>query len=65
MRIRLPQHLATAFEVRTPLKGDSLNKSVVQLVGFFGKEFELVFPPLNTPVLLYKHLRDLSLPGEC
>lgn len=64
MRLRLPQHLTTSFEIRAPLKGDSLNRSVLQLVRFFAKEFELVVPPINAPVLLYKHVRDLALPGR-
>lgn len=63
MREALPPHLTRSLEVRSVLSGRTFNKAVLQLVRFFHKEFDMVFPPITTPVLLYKHVRDLGLPG--
>ncbi|KAG0649094.1 RNA polymerase I-specific transcription initiation factor rrn7 [Hyphodiscus hymeniophilus] len=62
MRSKLPPHFHSALEIHAPLKGWSIYTAVVELMDFYRLHFEMVFPSLNTPLLLFKHMRDLGLP---
>ncbi|KAL3428383.1 hypothetical protein PVAG01_01892 [Phlyctema vagabunda] len=64
MRNRLPPHFHIALEIHSQLKGADLQGAVLELVEFYNLYLEMVFPPLNIPPLLYKHLRDLALPRK-
>lgn len=64
MRLRLPGHLQHALELRSQLRGSSIYKCILEMVGFYHSQFEMVFPPLNSPLLIYKHVRDLGLPSK-
>ena len=44
------------------LHADNLRKSVIHLCLLFDHSFELVLPPLNHPLFLFRYLRDLALP---
>ena len=48
---------------QSPLEHDHLCKTIHNLSLFYTHHFALVFPPLNVPLLLYKHIRSLSLPS--
>jgi RNA polymerase I-specific transcription initiation factor RRN7 len=63
MRVKLPGSYHGALEIRAPLKGSSLYRTVSELIRFYHAQFEMVFPPLNSPLLIYVHIRDLGLPG--
>jgi len=64
MRSRLPAHFHYALEIHAPLKGSAIYSSVTELVEFYHLHFEMVFPALNTPLLLIKHMKDLGLPSK-
>ncbi|PSS25675.1 hypothetical protein M430DRAFT_48107 [Amorphotheca resinae ATCC 22711] len=64
MLARLPAHYHAALQIRAPLKGTTLHSTVLDLVQFYHAQFEMVFPPLNSPLLIFKHVRDLGLPVE-
>jgi RNA polymerase I-specific transcription initiation factor RRN7 len=64
MRSKLPGYFYSALEIRTPLRGGALQDAVLELVEFYNLHFEMVFPPLNYPLLIFKHVRDLGLPGK-
>jgi RNA polymerase I-specific transcription initiation factor RRN7 len=64
MRSKLPGHFYSALEIRAPLKGGTLCGAALDLVEFYNLHFEMVFPPLNYPLLIFKHIRDLGLPGR-
>lgn len=59
----MPPAFHNSLELKAPLKGYTLHQTVGELIVFFGIHFEMVCPPLNTPLLLYKHIHDLGLPG--
>ncbi len=63
MRSKLPAHFYSALEIRAPLEGVALYVTALELVEFYNLYFEMVFPPLNSPLLIFKHIRDLGLPG--
>jgi len=65
MRAKLPAYYAQALEIHAPLNGDTFHKTILNQIDFFHTKFEMVFPPLNVPLLLFKHVRDLGLPGKC
>lgn len=64
MRSKLPPHFHSALEISAPVKEVALYGTVSELVEFFLLQFEMVFPPLNISLLLFKHVRDLALPGK-
>ncbi|KAJ5052078.1 uncharacterized protein L3040_001838 [Drepanopeziza brunnea f. sp. 'multigermtubi'] len=64
MRSKLPAHYHSALEIRAPLRGSALYDSVSELIDFYNSEFEMSFPSLNAPLLIFRYLRDLCLPVE-
>ena len=62
MRSRLPSHFLMALEIRA-LKRGAVQHAVLRLVEFYKVHYELIFPSLNAPLLIFKHVRDLGLPG--
>jgi len=64
MRRRLPAHFHAALEIHAPLKGSQIYSSVLELVEFYNIQINMVFPPLNAPLLIEKHLSELGLPSK-
>lgn len=64
MRVRLPPSFHIPFESRALVKGSSIYNAVLDNVEFYHIQFEMVFPPLNAPLLIFKHVRDLGLPSK-
>jgi RNA polymerase I-specific transcription initiation factor RRN7 len=64
MRSKLPPHFHSALETSAPMKEVALHGTVLELVEFFFLQFEMIFPPLNISLFLFKHVRDLALPGK-
>jgi RNA polymerase I-specific transcription initiation factor RRN7 len=64
MRAKLPAHFHSALEIRAPPKGSSIYSAIQDLVEFYHLHFEMIFPGLNTPLLLIKHIRVLGLPSK-
>lgn len=64
MRARLPAYYLSALEIRAPLRRDDLHKAVLELIISYKQRFDFVFPPLNAPLILFKHVRDLGLPRK-
>lgn len=65
MKLRLPAQFHSALETRSELEGSDLHRAVLGLTEFYNLHYEMVFPALNVPILLFKHIRDLALPGTC
>ena len=63
MRAKLPPHFHSAFEIRTRLKGISLHMATLSLIEFYHAEFEMIFPELNHPLILFKNIKYLGLPS--
>jgi hypothetical protein len=64
MRDRLPAHYFAALESRSALKRGDLHKAVLELVISFRQRFDIVFPPLNSPLIFFKYVRNLCLPRK-
>ncbi|KAG4035466.1 hypothetical protein MFRU_001g02350 [Monilinia fructicola] len=64
MRTRLPGHYFRALEIHGVLNGHRLHQTVLDMTSFYRFNFEMVFPPVNHKLLLYKHIRDLGLPVD-
>lgn len=64
MRSKLPGHFHSALKMKSVLKGSTLYGAVMNLIEFYAMQVEMVCPPLNAPLLLFKHVRDLGLPGK-
>ncbi|RFU35597.1 hypothetical protein B7463_g655, partial [Scytalidium lignicola] len=64
MRLHLPSHYHASLEVHSTMKGEDLQTATLEVAQFFSYHFEMGFPPLNTPLLIFKYMRDLGLPVE-
>ncbi|CAP93511.1 Pc16g08410 [Penicillium rubens Wisconsin 54-1255] len=64
MRDRLPPELTAILEVNTIPNAERFHRGVLAIVLFYQRRFELDLPPLNTPMLLFRHIRRLALPIE-
>jgi RNA polymerase I-specific transcription initiation factor RRN7 len=65
MSDRLPPQYQRALRGRySLLDGGELHTAVTDLVEGYGKNYNMVFPPLNTPLLLLRYLRELALPRK-
>ncbi|KAF7719924.1 Uncharacterized protein PECH_005781 [Penicillium ucsense] len=62
MRDKLPPELLARLEVHQLPRLESLHRAFVDLALQYRKRFEITVPPLNAPMLLYRHLRRLALP---
>ncbi|KAJ5477441.1 hypothetical protein N7539_007585 [Penicillium diatomitis] len=62
MRDKLPPELLARLEVHQLPRLESLHRAFVDLALQYRKRFEITVPPLNAPILLYRHLRRLALP---
>ncbi|KAL8873053.1 MAG: hypothetical protein Q9174_001423, partial [Haloplaca sp. 1 TL-2023] len=64
MKDKLPATYLFALDTTTGLEPDNLRKTVQELSLFYSYRFKITIPPLNYPLLLFKHVRDLALPIE-
>lgn len=63
MTARLPGSYHRALKVKnTSFRGGELHQAILELVLNYHLNYEIVFPPLNTPLLLLQFLRELGLP---
>ncbi|KAI9846588.1 MAG: Pol I core factor CF [Sclerophora amabilis] len=46
------------------LKPDDLHRAVLGLAYFYYRNFDMRFPALNTPLLLFKYVKELALPSR-
>lgn len=61
---RLPPELMLALDTTTALEPDDLRKAIHELIIYYNHHFGIIFPPLNAPLLLFRHMKDLSLPSS-
>lgn len=65
MTDRLPGSYHRALLVKhKSFQGGELHQAVLELVLEYHLNYEMAFPPLNTPLLLFHYLRELALPGK-
>lgn len=65
MRERLPASYQSALQGRySSLEGGELHRAVNDLIMSYRKNYEMAFPPLNTPPMFLRYLRELALPLE-
>lgn len=65
MKSHLPSHYHASLEVRSAIKGEDVQITTLEFIQFFNHHFEMTFPSLNAPPLLFRTIRDLGLPGVC
>ncbi|KAJ9209740.1 hypothetical protein DTO166G4_8649 [Paecilomyces variotii] len=64
MRDRLPQEYMGALDTRRLLRAEHLHRLVLELALLYNKRFGVTFPALNSPLILFNHIKQLSLPIE-
>ncbi|EED16731.1 RNA polymerase I specific transcription initiation factor Rrn7, putative [Talaromyces stipitatus ATCC 10500] len=64
MRDRLsPQH-TRGLSVQVMPESDDIHETVNLMVAMYKREYNIVFPPLNMPLMLFQFIRKLALPLE-
>ena len=64
MTNRLPGSYHRALKAtRTSFEGGELHQAVLELILEYHLNYDMTFPPLNTPLLLLHYVRELALPG--
>ncbi|KAL1854658.1 hypothetical protein Plec18170_004749 [Paecilomyces lecythidis] len=64
MRDRLPQEYIGALDTTRLLKAEHLHRIVLELALLYNRRFGVALPPLNSPLILFNHIKQLSLPIE-
>lgn len=65
MTDRLPGSYRRALLVKiAALQGGELHQAVLELVLEYHLNYEMAFPPVNVPLLVFHYLRGLALPGK-
>lgn len=65
MTDRLPgSHQRALIVKNTSFQGGELHQAVLELVIEYHLNYDMAFPALNTPLVLFHYLRELALPGE-
>ncbi|PYH64700.1 TFIIB-type zinc finger domain-containing protein [Aspergillus vadensis CBS 113365] len=62
MRDKLPQEFISILETTRLLQAEHLHGAVSDLLLLYHNKFNMQFPSLNWPVLLYKYVKRLALP---
>ncbi|KKY20845.1 putative rna polymerase i specific transcription initiation factor [Phaeomoniella chlamydospora] len=61
---RLPSGQRNAFDASEPPRIDQFRKALRPLIGIIYKDMGVSFPPININILLYRFLREMTLPIE-
>ena len=64
MLSHLPAHYLAALSPRSVLSTDRLQNRVLNTIIQFKMKYEIQFPPLNSTLLMFKHVKNLLLPLE-
>ncbi|KAL2822589.1 hypothetical protein BJX63DRAFT_126648 [Aspergillus granulosus] len=64
MKEKLPQEFMALLDTTRLLKPEDLHTAIFDLLLFYRHRFEVQFPPLNVPALLYRLIRRLALPVD-
>uniref|UniRef100_A0A093XEK6 RNA polymerase I-specific transcription initiation factor rrn7 n=1 Tax=Talaromyces marneffei PM1 TaxID=1077442 RepID=A0A093XEK6_TALMA len=64
MRDRMsPQHTRD-LSIQVMPESEEIHETVNQLVAMYSREYNVVFPPVNMPLMLFQFIRQLALPLE-
>ncbi|KUL88545.1 hypothetical protein ZTR_05370 [Talaromyces verruculosus] len=58
-----PQHTRD-LSIQVMPSNEDIHETVNQLVAMYSREYNVVFPPLNMPLMLFQFIRQLALPLE-
>ena len=59
---KLPPEYSAALDTTSAPESDQIRETTDNLGRFYKYHFAIDLPPLNAPLLLFKHIRDLALP---
>ncbi|RAH83599.1 RNA polymerase I-specific transcription initiation factor Rrn7 [Aspergillus japonicus CBS 114.51] len=62
MRDRLPPQFIAILETTKLIQPEHLHGAVADLLSYYHHRFDMQFPPLNWPFLLYRYIKRLALP---
>jgi len=64
MRDRLPASYRAALDPQTMMRYKIFYRTLSNLQIGFSKDHGMIWPPINTPMLLFRYLKELALPLE-
>ncbi|KFY52744.1 hypothetical protein V496_08235 [Pseudogymnoascus sp. VKM F-4515 (FW-2607)] len=64
MKSHLPPKYYSALETRSSLRRGRLQQCIGEMIQNFTTNFNILFPPLNTPLIIFRFVKELCLPLE-
>ncbi|RJE17793.1 transcription initiation factor RRN7 [Aspergillus sclerotialis] len=64
MRDKLPSTFVAILETKRLVKPEQLHTAVQDMILFYHRKFNMMFPPLNWPLILFQYIKRLALPVE-
>ncbi|KFY28860.1 hypothetical protein V493_02711 [Pseudogymnoascus sp. VKM F-4281 (FW-2241)] len=64
MKSHLPPKYYSALETRSSLRRGRLQQCIGELMVNFTTNFNILFPPLNAPLIIFRFVKELCLPLE-
>ena len=61
---KLPAEYDNALDTISSVEPDDIRRAIHRTIIFYRQYFDLSLPALNFPLLLFKHVRNLGLPGK-
>lgn len=62
MKSHLPPKYYSALETRSSLRRGRLQQCIGEMIQNFTTNFNILFPPLNTPLIIFQFVKELCLP---
>ncbi|OQD75094.1 hypothetical protein PENDEC_c008G00131 [Penicillium decumbens] len=62
MRDKLPPEFIAIFDIGRIPKVEQIHSGCLDLAMYYQRRFGVALPPLNSPLLLYRHIRRLAVP---
>ncbi|KAJ5315154.1 hypothetical protein N7476_005461 [Penicillium atrosanguineum] len=62
MRDKLPPELISLIDLVHLPKAEQIHTGCRDLVIYYQRRFEIALPPLNSPLILYRHIKRLAIP---
>lgn len=46
-------------------KPERMHRGFIELGAFYSRRFGITLPPLNAPLVLYRHIKRMAVPSMC
>ncbi|CAI7655082.1 unnamed protein product [Penicillium manginii] len=62
MSEKLPPEFVAMLEINNMPKPERMHRGFIELGAFYSRRFGITLPPLNAPLVLYRHIKRMAVP---